>query len=235
MRLKPFFSFFGGKWSLARHYPAPQHETIIEPFAGSAGYSVWHPERRVILIEKDPVIARVWDYLIHVSPLELRRLPDLPVGEDVASLPVCQEAQWLIGFWLNKGHPTPCRTASAWMRRPDYASQFWGNNIRERLASQVEMIRHWQVRCGDYHEAPNRQATWFVDPPYTQQGHRYKCSNREIGYTDLARWWRARQGQLIACEQEGAAWLPFRYFKAAKATGKRGGGDHRSREVVFTK
>jgi hypothetical protein len=49
------FRYFGGKKALARHYPAPLHNRIIEPFAGSAGYSLWHAtaDTEVILVERD--------------------------------------------------------------------------------------------------------------------------------------------------------------------------------------
>jgi hypothetical protein len=34
-QLRPFFGFYGGKWRDAlKHYPPPEHDTIIEPFAG---------------------------------------------------------------------------------------------------------------------------------------------------------------------------------------------------------
>lgn len=44
-KLKPFFTYFGGKYRIAPRYPKPQYNTIIEPFAGSAGYSLRYPER----------------------------------------------------------------------------------------------------------------------------------------------------------------------------------------------
>ena len=56
--LKPFFSYFGGKWRTAKHYPGPSRDLIIEPFAGSAGYSVRHPHKAVILNDLS---------LIHIS------------------------------------------------------------------------------------------------------------------------------------------------------------------------
>ncbi len=55
--IRPFFSYFGAKWRLAPRYPAPAHRTIVEPFAGSAGYACRYPDHRVILVERDPVIA----------------------------------------------------------------------------------------------------------------------------------------------------------------------------------
>jgi site-specific DNA-adenine methylase len=51
MSLRPFFTYTGGKYRLAPRYPEPRHNLIIEPFAGSAGYSLRHPEREVLLID----------------------------------------------------------------------------------------------------------------------------------------------------------------------------------------
>src|SRR4051812_30797872 len=89
IRMRPFFGFYGGKWRDApKHYPAPSHGVIVEPFAGSAGYSVRYADRRVILGEKDPVIYAVWDYLIHVPAREILAIPNLEEGQTVADLPI---------------------------------------------------------------------------------------------------------------------------------------------------
>ena len=104
-RLQLFFTYFGGKWRIAQHYPYPKYDTIIEPFAGSAGYSLHYPERKIILCDIDPIICGVWDYLIKSSESDILALPT--VIEDTRLLNVCQEAKWLIGFWLNKGSISP--------------------------------------------------------------------------------------------------------------------------------
>ena len=59
------FPYFGGKKSIAKFYQSPEHNTIIEPFAGAAGYSLHHatPDHNVILIEKKPEIVDVWHWL----------------------------------------------------------------------------------------------------------------------------------------------------------------------------
>ena len=115
--MRPFFGFYGGKWRDARkHYPAPEYNTIVEPFAGSAGYAVRYADRKVILGEKDAVIFGVWDYLIHVSAHDILAIPDLVPGQTVTDLPICQEARWLVGFWLNRGASRPRTGPSAWMR-----------------------------------------------------------------------------------------------------------------------
>ena len=235
--VRPFFSYFGGKWRDAKHYPSPIHGTIVEPFAGSAGYSLRHASRKVILCDLDPVIVGVWRYLLRVTPAEVLSLPDLPDGGgSVDDLPLCQEARWLIGFWLNRGTTHPCKRPSAWMRRPDaavaYPGSFWGERVRRRIAEQVEVVRHWQVFESSYEDCPvTAPATWFVDPPYQEQGHRYAKGSAGIDFAALGAWVAALPGQAIACEQEGADWLPFEPFKATK-TSRKG---KTSAEVVWTK
>ena len=62
----------GGKWRSAPRYPQPRYQTIIEPFAGSAGYSLRYVDRDVILIDKDEIIAGTWHYLVNVREDEIR-------------------------------------------------------------------------------------------------------------------------------------------------------------------
>lgn len=233
--LRPFFSYYGGKWSIAPLYPAPLHASIVEPFAGSAGYSLRHATRAVTLIDSSPQVAGTWRYLIAATPEEIRRLPLIEAGQPVTDLSVCQEARWLIGWWLNKGGATPHVTLSAWAREERYARQFWGPKIRERVAQQVAAIKHWTVVEGDYRDHPNIEATWFVDPPYSSPaGRRYP--HHEIDYDALAEWCKARNGQVIACDHDGATWLPFEHLTNAKATSGRhkGSGDVRSPEGIWT-
>jgi len=124
--LRPFFSYYGGKWAIARRYPAPLFDSIVEPFAGSAGYSLRYVARAVTLIDSYPAVVGTWRYLISVTPEEIRRLPLIEAGQRVDDLPVCQEARWLIGWWTNKAAATPHQTLSAWAREARYARQFWG-------------------------------------------------------------------------------------------------------------
>lgn len=218
--MRPFFGFYGGKWRDAGRYPAPAHDTIVEPFAGSAGYSVRHNARRVVLVDLDPYVAGVWRYLLRATPAEVLAIPDLPEGGTVDDLALCQEARWLVGFWLNKGNAAPCRSASAWMRSGKYPNSFWGDRVRRTIAGQLELVRHWEIHEGDYREAPvTGEATWFVDPPYRgRPGSYYRFGSERIDYAALAAWCRTRQGQVIACEASGAAWLPFEALAVIKTT-----------------
>ena len=228
--IRPFFSFYGGKWrDTPKCYPPPLFDTIREPFAGSAGYSLRFPDRRVELSDVDPVIVGVWDYLIKASELELRVLPDVPIGGTVDELEVCQEARWLIGFWLNKGASRPRKSPSSWMRSGVRPGSFWGPRVRDTIASQVRHIRHWKVRECSYDDLDDATSTWFIDPPYQRAGKHYVYGSRGIDYRALGEWCMSRKGQIVVCENDGATWLPFEPIACVKTSRA-----NRSNEAIWS-
>lgn len=95
--MKPFFCYFGGKWRAAPRYPQPRFATIIEPFAGAAGYATRYADRNVRLYDVNPVVVGVWDYLIKASPSDVMGLPTKITSTDDLPPSVPQEARWLIG------------------------------------------------------------------------------------------------------------------------------------------
>lgn len=228
MKLRPFFSFFGGKWTLGPHYLPPAHDQVVEAFAGSAGYATRYCDRRVLLIERDPQIAALWRYLIKVSPSEIASLP--LVIECVDALLCAEEARTLIGFWIARGSTASRKTPSAWYREGRWPNSFWGASVRARIARQVEAIRHWRIVEGSYVDAPDITATWFVDPPYQIAGRAYRYN--DVDYEHLATWARARAGLTIVCEATGASWLPFVPFRSIRTT-HRSAENRRVGEVVF--
>jgi hypothetical protein len=232
--LRPFFCYYGGKWRAAPKYPVPDHETIVEPFAGAAGYATRYYDRKVVLVERDPIVAGLWQYLTRVTPAEILSIPDVPEGDTVENLATTEEARWLVGFWLNKGVSAPRKTPSAWMRQGIRPRSFWGPEIRRRLASQVEKIRHWRIVEGSYERAPDLRATWFVDPPYEKAGKHYRFGAELIEYEGLAAWCMSRDGTIIVCENVGARWLPFEPFVSIKANESKRGGK-RSEEALFVR
>lgn len=77
------FSYFGSKHRLARRYPEPDYDTIVEPFAGSAGYSFYGTRwrKRVYLYDVDENVVEVWRYLIEASADDIMSLPVLKKGK----------------------------------------------------------------------------------------------------------------------------------------------------------
>jgi hypothetical protein len=209
-RLMPFFTFYGGKHRATKHYPAPQHQTIIEPFAGSAGYSLNYADHDVVLCDVDPNITITWGYLISATPDEIYALPDLEAGQTTDDLDVSPGAKALIGWWLNKGSSSPKKRPSSFMLKYPEGGPYWGPRIRERIAGQLGLIKHWTICYNDYFGMPDVEATWFVDPPYQKAGKHYRFDSADIDYGKLATWCQQREGQVIVCEADDADWLPFR-------------------------
>lgn len=241
MKLKPFFSYYGGKWRAAKHYPAPTYDTIVEPFAGAAGYATNYYQRNVVLVEKNPKIAAVWRYLVRASAAEILRIPLIAPGQMVADVATeCEEQQWLIGLALNPGGSAPKASRGKDWTGADYSTKnkmnSWTYAFRERVAGQVDHIRHWRVIEGDYTAAPDIQATWFIDPPYAgTPGRCYPNGSQALDFAALAHFCRSRSGQTIVCEAHGAEWLPFQPLGArVKCTPtKNHGGRKHSAEAIW--
>ena len=94
--LRPFWRYYGGKWANARRYEPPRFGVIVEPFAGAAGYSLHHHDQGVVLVEKNPVVAAVWSWLITASPSDVLDIPDLPDSGEVADIDAPKPARDLV-------------------------------------------------------------------------------------------------------------------------------------------
>lgn len=198
---------------MAKYYPEPLYDTIIEPFAGSAGYSLLYPKKQVILYDNYEPVVMLWDYLIRVKKEEILNLPLDHNGHEfckehpVSDCDIAPEAKILIGFWLTESQTSASRYPLSKSRGGN-----WTDRKRKMIADQLDHIRHWRIENKSYDEIDiNPKSTWFVDPPYLQAGKRY--IKNAIDYQHLGKWCKERQGQAIVCEQSGADWLEFSTFK----------------------
>jgi len=182
--MKPMFSYFGSKYKLAKHYGAPRFDTVIEPFAGSAAYSLYWEPKNVILYDANPVIVSVWEYLISASPEDILNLPT--EFDSVSELDICDGAKNFIGFWVGKGKATPGKTRSSWGRKYKDSKdcKVWGEGVKNRVSKQVSKIKDWEIYQDDYMNIPNETAHWFIDPPYQVAGKAYPF--HDIDYEKLA-------------------------------------------------
>ncbi|MDR0792323.1 MAG: hypothetical protein LBE82_03370 [Chitinophagaceae bacterium] len=215
------FYYYGRKKQIAKHYPAPNFETIIEPFAGSAAYSLFQNywKKNVILIEKDPKVASIWNWLINTATADdIKNLPDLKVGEKSSEFLHIVHAATKMAFHFKTIKVTPVLERN------------WEIS-RRVFAENLYKIKHWQIINDDYTAAPNIQATWFIDPPYKgEPGLGYKFSSKLIDYGKLSEWALTRKGEIIFCEGEYGDYLPFKQLLELKGVAGKS-----SKEMIFYK
>ena len=216
------FSYYGRKTKVVKYYPRPEFNTIIEPFAGSAAYSLhgdnW--KHNVIIVDKYEVVYRVWRYLQQSSEQSILSLPDVEYGHSTKEhAQLCEEEVWLIGFCVARGSAQPQYQSGKFNSWPDN---------KKSIARNLYKIRHWDIRLGDYRDIDNFEATWFIDPPYQWGGQYYTESNKSINFPELSEWCKSRIGQVIVCENTKADWMPFHPIK------KMRGNKHVTTEAMWT-
>jgi hypothetical protein len=194
------FYYYGRKKQIARRYPEPSHETIVEPFAGAAAYSLYGDRwrRNVILVERDQKVASIWNWLIEeATPLKILSLPELRVGEKSSEFLHIIHAATKMAFKYKTIKVTPVLERN------------WEISKRV-MAANVHKVKHWKIIAGDYTIADDIEATWFIDPPYkSEPGMGYAFGSDRINYESLATWITSRKGQIISCEGKFGDYLPF--------------------------
>lgn len=203
------FYYFGRKEKLYRYYPNPQYDLIIEPFAGSAVYSLKNFDKQVKILDKDERIINIWRYLQSVSSDEILSLPLINIGQtlnDQEFEHLTDVQKDLISFFSNPSSAQPKRSVGKF--------NIWHEKNRLRLSQDVNKIRHWEIILGDYRDIENQDATWFIDPPYQGNGGKYyKHGNSNLNYDELRDWVLSRKGQVIVCENSEANWMDFQPLK----------------------
>jgi hypothetical protein len=201
------WGYYGSKSKVVGKYPKPNHNVIIEPFAGTAHYSLAYWDREIILIEKYEVICRLWKWLQRCGKSDVLGIRTLKYGESTDDFQWdCQEQKDLVGFLITGAPSMPKKRASKWKTLDRPNTQNYKLNL---IAENLHKIKHWKIIQGDYTLSPDLEATWFIDPPYVVGGKYYRHGSKDLDYDYLANWCRGRKGQKIVCEGAEASWLPF--------------------------
>ncbi|OQX27868.1 MAG: hypothetical protein BWK80_03080 [Desulfobacteraceae bacterium IS3] len=213
------FYYYGRKKQIAKYYPSPNYDTIIEPFAGAAAYSLYKNnwEKRVVLVEKDKKVFDIWNWFINSATVdEIKKMPELKVGEKSSEFLHIVHAATKMAFHFKTIKVTPV-LARNW-------------EISKRVFSEnLHKIKHWEIICSDYKDSPDIEATWFIDPPYIgESGMGYRYSSKMLDYKELANWANKRKGEIIFCEGEQADYLPFRPLVELKGVAGKA-----SKEVIY--
>ncbi|BAI88777.1 MULTISPECIES: hypothetical protein [Arthrospira] len=195
------FYYYGRKKQIAKHYPSPNFEAIVEPFAGSAAYSLYGEnwQKNVFLVEKDESVSDIWKWLIEeATPQVINNLPDLEIGEKSSEFLHIIHAATKMAF-----HYKTIKVTAVLARNWQISKRYMCENLFK--------IKHWKIICGDYTLAPDIEATWFIDPPYKDaSGEGYRYGSKLIDYQKLATWSKNRKGEVIFCEGHCGNYLPFK-------------------------
>jgi hypothetical protein len=236
MRLHPLFKWFGSKWSASKLYPKPEHQIIIEPYAGSAGYSLNYSDRDVYIYDSHPALGKLWPWLIHAATQQLiLDIPiNLPVGTNIRTIGLSEGQQLLLRMWQRTNNCSDCWTVSKWGSLPGQ----WTANTRARVAEEVSGIKHW--KWGDLGSSWkwSTPATWHIDPPYLYN-YRYGC---KFDHEDLAvKVSRIASDSLIivceaTCPKTGQvpSYLPFQPFARRVTSRRKQGNNTHSNELIWT-
>ncbi len=199
------WSYYGSKSRIVHLYPTPKLDKIIEPFAGSARYSLKYFDKDVLLVDKYETIINIWKWLQQCSEKDILSLPLLSKGEDLRSINLTGPERDFLGMMAGIASVSPRNKISAFS-----AEQNGRKNYLKRISKQLFKIKHWKFLCADYTEIENESATWFIDPPYQVGGHAYVHGNDKIDFGKLKGWCENRYGQVIVCENMSADWMDFK-------------------------
>ena len=201
------FSYYGSKGKIVNYYPPPKHNKIIEPFAGSARYSLKYFENDVLLVDKSEAIINVWNYLINATEKDILSLPDIYKGDNLKNFNISEEERFIIYCCATGGGGGDGRGYQ--ITSDEDGFNLW-NRLKIKISKELFKIKHWKILHASYEYLENENATWFIDPPYKFGGHKYKESNKKIDFDKLGKWCKNRNGQVIVCENTKADWLPFK-------------------------
>jgi site-specific DNA-adenine methylase len=197
------FSYYGSKSKIVDYYPKPRYNRIIEPFAGSARYSLKYWDNDVTICDKNSDVIDVWKWLQTCSPNDILGLPKLYKGMDIRFLNITDIERKFLSYFTASGRPS--NIVTKFMDHDNH-----NQNRYKRIADRLFCIRHWEILRCSYEDLQNTEATWFIDPPYQYGGEHYKESAKNIDFKSLSKWCLSRRGQTIVCENTKANWLPFR-------------------------
>ncbi len=234
----PLFKWFGSKWLSSKTLPKPKH-SIIEPFAGGAGYSLRYGAwEKVVIAEANPFVHDLWKWLIgFASWAAIREIPiGVTEGTDIRTLGLCEGQALLLKHWQRTNNVGNCWTISPWGNKPGQ----WTANTRARVADEFDAVRRWQVlpdaiMCLDNIVGHH---TWFIDPPYQ---FNYQYGRTVLDYQMLQNRISKLKGQVIVCEavcpktQAIPQWLPFTAFGNRITSRRKANENHHSKELIYTR
>lgn len=160
----------------------------------------------------DAARCGLWQRLLAMTPEQVLALEPPKVGEYTSDL-----------LWMTAATSNAIANLKA-LKMPERVPKVARMMLRQIAGRLPEAKRKVTIIHGDYTQAGDDEATWFIDPPYQVNGSgsagtwfpqgmgyckREHCTSADLDFAALAHWCWSRRGQVMVCEQKGADWLPF--------------------------
>jgi hypothetical protein len=240
MKIKAPISYYGGKSKIAHLYPTPDHDRIVEPFAGSAAYS-WLHRRRILdgkprevwLNDLDARTYSIWEFLTSPAALDIVEayVPDTVVAGAKVSELIPVDYPGLIEVCRAEANQGTQGARGVHDQITSMGAKCW--KVKRKLREVIPEVSHWKITNQSYEDLINVDATWFVDPPYSNAaGSRYRTAG--VDYDQLGWWCLNRKGQVIVCENAGATWLDFQPMTHSRVSIRSRYQKADAKEVMWT-
>lgn len=233
MLIKAPFSGYGGKSKIAHLYPKPEHKLIIEPFCLTGAYSWLHrADHDVWLNDLDARTYSIWKFLTSPAACDIVEtyVPDtVEAGQKISEI-IPAELPGLVEICRAEANQGTQGARGVHDQITKMGAKCW--KVKRKLREVIPEVANWKITNHSYEELDDVEATWFVDPPYSNKaGARYRTSN--INYNQLGEWCQERAGQVIVCEGYGANWLPFEPFQHSRVSIRSRYQRANAQEVVY--
>ena len=178
------FKYSGSKTRLLKHLPPPKNaSTIVEPFAGSAAYSIHYRPDRLLLCEKNTSVRALWEWLrAEATTDDLHDLERLPWEDrsDVRDLKLPVAPETLLRLTAS-GVMVGQLSSFILLRQ---------NTVNfDKLKAALPWIKKAVGPVGaDFRDYQNEPGFHFVDPPYLKTSGNYvdkKAPKGDCGSIDL--------------------------------------------------
>lgn len=240
MAWKSVFSYYGGKSKIVDLYPQPRFDLIIEPLAGAGAYAFKHAKRgsgrTAWLNDLDDRTASIWEFLLSPDAADWieRYWPaHVTVGSRGTDYLPTESPVGLFELFRAEANQGTQGARGVHEQVTGMGAECWPRT-RRKFLEIIPQISHWRFTRRDFSSVLGSNATWFIDPPYSNPaGSRYR-TGEGLDYTTLANWCKERDGQVIVCENLGADWLPFRQLEHRRVSIRSRYQKADAKEVMWT-
>lgn len=180
--MSSIFRYSGNKTRLLKYLPPPPSsvKTIVEPFAGSMAYAMFHRPVRIVAAEVNPYVRGLWEWLRTTATVEMlnkieRAKPTEKI--DLRLLGLSEPETTLIRLQISGAY---VGQLSSFIAYPQHSLKL------DKLKEALPYIRQAVAPLAKHYSdvvlrAIPDDAMMFIDPPYLGTSANYKSKGKDHG------------------------------------------------------